>query len=152
MSRSISSLASLRRRFSDWWTRRATLRELDRCDDLELERILHDLNVTKAELSAAVTRGAYPKLLLPEMLQAHGISPAGLKAQHPAVEADLRRVCAQCTETRRCRHELDADTAATSYREFCSNSATIEALLVKTADEVKNQDIPGNPAPPGSDT
>ena len=139
MSRSFSSLASLRRRVSDWWTRRLTLRELDQCNDRELGRILHDLNVTKAELSNAVTRGAYPKLLLPEMLEAHGIRPERLKAEHPAVEADLRRVCAQCTETRRCRHELDASTAATGYREFCNNSATIEALLAETANEVKKQ-------------
>ena len=139
MSRSFSPLARLRRRISDWWSRRLTLRELDQCDDREFERILHDLNVTKAELSAAVTRGAYPKLLLPEMLQAHGIRPARLKAEHPAVEADLRRVCSQCTETRRCRNELDAHTAATGYREFCNNSATIEALLAETADEVEKQ-------------
>jgi hypothetical protein len=115
-----------------------TMRELDQCDERDLERILHDLNVTEAELSAAVTRGAYPKLLLPEMLQAHGLSPERLKSEHPAVEADLRRVCAQCTETKRCRHELDAHTAVTGYREFCNNSTTLEALLTEAADEVKN--------------
>jgi uncharacterized protein YjiS (DUF1127 family) len=152
MSRSLSSLASLRRRFSDWWTRRSTLRELDRCDERELGRILHDLNVTKPELSAVVARGVYPELQLPEMLKAHGISPEGLKAEHPAVEADLRRVCAQCAETRRCRHELDADTAATGYREFCNNAVTIEALLAETADEVKKQDKPGTPAASGPGT
>jgi uncharacterized protein YjiS (DUF1127 family) len=149
MSRSFSSLASLRRRFSDWWTRRLTLRELDRCDERELARILQDINVTKAELSAVVTRGAFPKLQLPEMLEAHGIRPEQLKAEHPAVEADLRRVCAQCAETRRCRHELDADTAATGYREFCNNAATIEALLAETADEVKKQEKPGTPVASG---
>ena len=129
-----------------------TLRELDRCDDRELERILHDLNVKKAELSAAVTRGAYPKLLLPEMLQAHGITPERLKAEHPAVEMDLRRVCAQCSETRRCRHELDAHTAATGYSEFCNNRATIEALLEETPGEVEKQGQSGTPTASGSGT
>ncbi len=129
-----------------------TLRELDRCDDRELGRILHDLNVTKAELSSAVTRGAYPKLQLREMLQAHGIRPERLKAEHPAVEADLRRICAQCADTRRCRHELDANTAATGYREFCNNSATIEALLAETADEVHEQGQSKNSTASGSGT
>jgi len=116
-----------------------TMRELNQCDERDLERILNDLNITKPELNAAVTRGAYPKLLLPEMLQAHGLRPERLKAEYPAVEADLRRVCAQCTETKRCRHELDAHTAASGYREFCNNSTTLEALLMEAADEVKKQ-------------
>lgn len=114
-----------------------TMRELDQCDERDLERILHDLNVTKPELDDVVTRGAYPKLLLPEMLQAHDLRPERLKAEHPAVEADLRRVCAQCTETGRCRHELEAHTAATGYREFCNNSTTIEALLAQGTGEAK---------------
>ena len=139
MSKSFSSLAALRSRISDWWVRHLTLRELNQCDERDLERILHDLNVTETELDAAVTRGAYPKLLLPEMLQAHGLSPERLKTEHPAVEADLRRVCAQCTETRRCRHELDDHTAGTAYRDFCNNSTTIEALLAEAAVEVKKQ-------------
>jgi hypothetical protein len=142
----------LRRRISDWWARHLTLRELDRCDERDLTRILHDLNVTKAELGDAVTRGAYPKLLLPEMLQAHGIGPQRLRAEHPAVEADLRRVCAQCSETRRCRHELDAQMAATGYRAFCNNSATIEALLTEATGELKTPGQSRNPKASGSGT
>ena len=107
-----------------------------------MQRILHDLNVTRSELAHAVTRGAYPKLLLPEMVRALGLRAETLKAEHPSVVADLRRVCSQCPETERCRHELDAHTAETNYREFCQNAATLDALLAEAARDAKNRDAP----------
>jgi uncharacterized protein YjiS (DUF1127 family) len=152
MNRSFSSLAALRERISDWWVRHMTMRELNQCDERDLKRILHDLHVTKPELNDVVTRGAYPKLLLPEMLQVHDLGPERLKVEHPAVEADLRRVCAQCTQTRRCRHELEAQTAASGHREFCNNSTTIEALLAEAAGEAKTQKQSRNYAASGSST
>ena len=135
--RTFSPLAGLRCKLGDWWRRLMTVRELDGCDDRDLQRVLHDLNVSKAELTGAVRRGAYPKLLLPQMLAALGLPADRVKARYPSVAADLGRVCAQCPETTRCRHELDGHTAAATYREFCLNSATLEALQGDFADEAK---------------
>lgn len=135
--RILSPLARLRYRISDWWRRLMTLRELDQYDDRDLQRVLHDLNVSKAELSGAVIRGAYPELLLPQMLHALDLPADRVKAMYPSVESDLRRVCAQCPETTRCRRELHAHTAAAAYREFCLNSVTLEALQADVANERK---------------
>jgi hypothetical protein len=136
-SRIFSPLAGLRYRIGDWWRRLMTLRELDQCDDRDLQRVLHDLNVSKAELTGTVMRGAYPKLLLPRMLHALDLPADRIKAKYPSVASDLRRVCAQCPETARCRQELHDHTAAVAYREFCLNSTTLEALQADFANEAK---------------
>ncbi len=112
-----------------------SVRELEQCDDRDLQRVLHDLNVSKAELTGAVMRGAYPKLLLPRMLDALDLPADRVKAMYPSVAADLRRVCAHCPETSRCRQELQGHTAAAAYRKFCLNSATLEALQADFANE-----------------
>jgi hypothetical protein len=139
-NRPYSPLAGLGRRIHDWWNRQNTLRQLAQCDERDLQRVLHDLNVNEPELNDAVTRGAYPRLLLPEMLQALGFQPDRLGKKYPRVEQDLRRVCAQCPETSRCRRELDAHSAASNYSEFCFNSSTLEALVTEAAEEGKRQE------------
>ncbi len=114
-----------------------SVRELDGCDDRDLQRVLHDLNVSKADLTGAVMRGAYPELLLPRMLEALDLPADRVKATYPSVASDLRRVCAQCPETTRCRRELHGHTAAAAYHEFCLNSTTLEALQADFANEAK---------------
>ncbi|HUE47480.1 MAG TPA: hypothetical protein VMO81_14625 [Aestuariivirgaceae bacterium] len=143
--RIFSPLAGLRRTIGDWWRRLMTLRELDQCDDRDLQRVLHDLNVSKAELTGAVRRGPYPKLLLPRMLHALGLPADRIKAMYPSVASDLGRVCAQCPETARCRRELDGHTASAAYREFCLNSTTLEALqgdFANEAERAPDEEVP----------
>lgn len=137
MDRTHCALATLRRSIRYWWKKIATLRELDQCEERDLQRTLHDLNVGKAELASAVTQGVRPEGLLPRMLQALDLPADGIKASYPSVEADLRRVCAHCPETTRCRKELDDHSAAANYREFCLNSMTLEALQVEAANEAR---------------
>jgi hypothetical protein len=146
VNRTLAPWTELHRRIRSWWHRNATLRQLDHCDERDVQRILHDLNVTRSDLAHAVTRGAYPKLLLPEMVRALGLRAETLKAEHPSVVADLRRVCSQCPDSGRCRHELDADTAATNYHEFCRNAATLDALLAEAARGATSRHAPGNEA------
>jgi uncharacterized protein YjiS (DUF1127 family) len=135
--RTFAPLAGLRQTIGDWWRRLMTLRELNQYDDRDLQRVLHDLNVSKADLTGAVMRGAYPKLLLPQMLDALDLPADRVKARYPGVELDLRRVCAQCPETSRCRRELNGHSAAAAFREFCLNSTTLEALQADFANEAK---------------
>jgi hypothetical protein len=120
-----------------WWKRITTLRELDHCEERDLQRILHDLNVSKAELTSAVTQGVRPEVLLPQMLRELDLPADGIKASYPSVAADLRRVCAHCPETTRCRKELHDHTAAENYREFCYNSMTLQALQIEAANEAR---------------
>lgn len=143
--RTLSPLAGLRQRIGGWWRRLMSVRELEQCDDRDLQRVLHDLNVSKEELPGAVMRGAYPKLLLPRMLHALDLPADRVRTKYPSVEADLRRVCAHCPETTRCRQEFHDHTAAATYREFCLNSTTLEALQAEFADEAKRD--PGEELP-----
>jgi hypothetical protein len=135
--RIFSPLAGLRYRLSDLWRRLMSLRELEQCDERDLQRVLHDLNISKADLTGAVMRGTYPKLLLPRMLEALDLPADRVKAMYPSVALDLRRVCAQCPETARCRKELHGHSAAAAFREFCLNSTTLEALQADFANEAK---------------
>ena len=136
-NRMFSPLAGFCRSVGDWWRRLMTLRELDQCDDRGLQRVLHDLNVSKAELTGAVMRGAHPKLLLPQMLHALDLPADRVNAMYPSVASDLIRVCAQCPETTRCRQELHGHTAAAAYHEFCLNSMTLEALQADAGNKGK---------------
>jgi hypothetical protein len=129
----LSPLAGFGRRLRSWWVQQRTFRQLAQCDERDLQRILHELNVTEPELNDAVIRGAYPKLLLPEMVQALGLESQSIEKHYPRIADDLRRVCAHCPDKKRCRHELDAHTAASHYREFCYNAMTLEALTAEAA-------------------
>lgn len=126
-------LAKVLHRIRVWENRRTTS---GHCDSRELQRVLHDLNLSESDLGDAVNRGASPELLA-EMLQALGIDAQRLKWEYPSVEADLRRVCAQCSEVERCRRELDACTAASDYHEFCYNAVTLESLLPEAGCQMK---------------
>jgi hypothetical protein len=129
----LSPLAGFGRRIRSWWDRQRTLHELGQCDGRDLQRVLHELNVTEPELNDAVIRGAYPKLLLPEMVQALGLKGESIDKDYPRIADDLKRVCSQCPDKKRCRHQLDARTAASNYREFCYNATTLEALTGEAA-------------------
>jgi hypothetical protein len=91
-------------------------------------------NITRSDLNDAVVRGAYPKVMLPEMLRALGLPSDRLKARY------FNRVCEQCSSPTRCRKELDAGTAAANYREFCHNAPTLDVLLAEAAREVQKQE------------
>lgn len=134
VKQSFAPLSNLWRRVGDWWRCRATLNQLAQCDERDLQRLLHDLNVTRSELNDAVIRGAYPKIMLPEMLRALGLPSDRLKARY------FNRVCEQCSSPTRCRKELDAGTASANYREFCHNAPTLDALLAEAAREAGKQD------------
>jgi hypothetical protein len=42
---------------------------------------------------------------------------------------DAERVCSQCGNTRRCKRELDAGTAAAHGDAYCPNAATFDDLV-----------------------
>ena len=145
MDRILSSSAAFRRGIRNWWKKIATLRELEQCHGRVLERILHDLNVSKAELTSAVTQSVHSEVLLSRMLRVLDLPAERIRASYPGVESDLRRVCAQCPASTRCRRELADQTAAANYREFCLNSMTLEALQVEAADEARRGSEEGLP-------
>ena len=143
----LAPLDWVRRRLRGWWREGNALRQLAQCDDRDLERIAQDLSITRSELAKAMRCEPNAKLLLPEMLKALDLSHDRLKAEYPRVEADLNRVCSQCSETKRCRRELDAHTAPVGYHEFCGNASTLKALVAEAAAQVNRREEDKPPTP-----
>jgi hypothetical protein len=119
--------------FSGWiqhWRERA---ELEAMGDDEFVRLAHDIGVSSGELQRMVEAGHNPERLS-EMLRALGLDEAALKRAEPAMLRDMQRLCSLCETSGTCRHALDAGIAPTTYRSFCVNAATLEALKARAAE------------------
>jgi hypothetical protein len=127
-----SALAAFRRRIGHWWHRLN--------NRFRARQWVQRSSPTEQEFKDAVIPGAYPKLLLPEMLHALDIPPDRVESEYSGISEDLEWVCARCADKARCRRELDNDTAGLHYREFCANAPTLEALAAEAAGEVKRQE------------
>jgi len=122
--------------FSDWIRHRREMAELDAMSPDELGRVAHDIGVSPRELEKMVEADHDPERL-PEMLRALGIDEAALARAEPAILRDMQRLCSLCETVGTCRHALDAGIAPTTYRSFCVNAATLEALKAKQAQDAK---------------
>ena len=122
--------------FSDWIRHRRERAELDAMSTDELGRVAHDIGVSTRELEQMVEAG-HDAERLPEMLRALGIDEAALARAEPAILRDMQRLCSLCETAGTCRHALDAGIAPTTYRSFCVNAATLEALKAQAARDAK---------------
>jgi uncharacterized protein YjiS (DUF1127 family) len=113
--------------FSDWIRHRRERAELEAMSPDEVGRLAHDIGVSSGELERMVEAGHDPEQLS-GMLRALGFDEAALKRAEPAILRDMQRLCSLCETTGTCQHALDAGIAPTTYRSFCVNAATLEAL------------------------
>ena len=67
--------------------------------------------------------------IVADRLRALGVDAKKLAKDDPVVMRDLQRLCISCGDKSRCRHELEAGTAASHYHEFCPNAVTFDALF-----------------------
>jgi len=114
--------------FSDWLDHRRKIDELQSFDAGEFDRIAHELGVSASDLGTLVRKGPHAADELPKMLSALGIDAQALARAQPMVYHDMERVCARCVSKGRCDRDLEADTAARHYEEYCANAPTIDAL------------------------
>jgi pyrroloquinoline quinone (PQQ) biosynthesis protein C len=103
--------------------------QLAECGSDEVARIAHDLMIPRAELANLARRGPEGARLLSRMLVALGVDPKVLAESDPATMRDLQRLCVNCDYKRSCEHALAQGKAAESYREFCPNAFTLDALF-----------------------
>jgi transcriptional regulator with XRE-family HTH domain len=120
--------------FGNWLKQRRELNELMEYEAEfgELERVAHDLNVTRADLERLVRQGSESANELAHMIAALGIDEAALRRAEPALLRDMERVCSFCTHKRQCHQELATGTAATNYVEYCENADAIDTLRFKS--------------------
>ncbi|MCC5858094.1 MAG: hypothetical protein JJT90_08060 [Ectothiorhodospiraceae bacterium] len=102
------------------------LRDLERLDAGERQRLLQDARVNRGELPGFHAQG--PDQLLPRMMARFGLDTATLEHQNGAVLRDIQRVCAACPSQRRCRKALMAGAPLEECRVLCPNAGTFEAL------------------------
>jgi hypothetical protein len=115
-------------RFCDWVKSTRRLSELRRLNTGDFGRIAGELRVSSTEIKALVRRGSHAADELPKLLNALGINEKALARTEPQSLRDMERVCALCTQKRRCNRDLAAGTSAEHYEEYCLNTSTIDGL------------------------
>ncbi|MDR3467306.1 MAG: DUF6455 family protein [Xanthobacteraceae bacterium] len=133
LSKPLAGVNRLIETFGDWLHYRRSIREVREFDSGEFHRIADELGVTPQDLGALVRQGPHAADELPRMLTALGIDADAISRAQPMVYHDMERVCARCAQKGRCDRDLDANTAAQHYEEYCVNAMTIDALTPKAS-------------------
>jgi hypothetical protein len=116
--------------FGDWLRHRQEIRELREINRGDFARIAQELCVTPV-IDSFVRKGPHASDELPRLLKSLGIDAATLSRTQPLLQRDMMRVCASCQQKARCDFDLDADTSAGHYEEYCPNAPTIDGLVQK---------------------
>jgi hypothetical protein len=116
----------------NWRAARGRLDELDGCGG-ELARIARDVGVAPAELYAIAAKRPDSAEPLKRRLEALRIDPAALRRDDPLVMRDLERVCSVCGSKRRCIRDWVRHPDDQTWRDYCPNAMTLEALGTKPA-------------------
>jgi hypothetical protein len=64
----------------------------------------------------------------PKVLHAVGLDPATVKHQHPDLVRDMTVACSIFQAKHECQHDLNGDTAARRFQQYCPNAREISAL------------------------
>lgn len=103
--------------------------ELADCGPEEVKSMARDIGVSPDQLRELASKGPNAANLLQKMLLALHVDPKALADIDPRTMHDLQRLCITCSHKKQCKHELAAGTAATTFREFCPNAITLDALF-----------------------
>lgn len=101
----------------------------------QVAEIARDVGLEPSQLRALSKTGIGAANLLNRMLAALGIDPASLNTREVGAARDLQSVCSLCASKTRCRRALATGTAAATYRKFCPNAATFDALAAHSGDQ-----------------
>jgi hypothetical protein len=104
-------------------------RDLLNCGPDEVAQITRDLRLQPTELAALIRKGPDAADLLQELLPAVGLNARSLERDDPATMRDLQRLCTTCDDKRRCQLDLANGTSGDSFRDYCPNAFTVDALL-----------------------
>ena len=127
-----ATAAWARRRTSAARERRRLARELAGLSDNQLDRVLGDVGVSRADLDTFLARAPYSRDLLGRMLARLGLGAEDL----PTGASSARRIereCTTCSAQSRCHRWLDDAHDANSYRAFCPNAQAFDRLLATKA-------------------
>ena len=95
----------------------------------DLAHLASDLGVTQADLMTLLPEGTDHRDLMDQMIRAHGLDPAALRALPTALMRDLEMTCSRCGNTARCARDLKAGTAAANCQSYCGNASAFDAMI-----------------------
>ena len=125
-----SNASKLLSRTFDWIKARANRdNEMAVMSRLDFQRLAVDIGVTDADLLEVVPLIGDHSELMDQMIRARGLDPVQLRQVLGPVMRDMEVTCARCRDSRTCRLELEAGTAAARCHEFCGNAPVIDQLL-----------------------
>ncbi len=114
-------------------------REVSRLDSREFAAVACDLNMSSAELAALMSTPSGSLNSLNKRLAYAGLPEAALAASHPDELRDLRRVCSQCVEKRRCARDIRHKRMATPSK-YCPNESTLR-MLAREARQARSAQV-----------
>src|SRR5947209_9326621 len=130
MSREGKPANFVTRWWQGWKKHEANLNELAACDVDDLAR---DVGITTSELHVLAGRWPDESNLLSRRLGVMGLEQ--FAQAEPQVLRDLQRVCGQCDSGRRCERDFNDDLNDRSWREYCPNVMTLDALRSEDRDQ-----------------
>lgn len=117
-----------------WWRQRrldGRPGALGEDDEVELMRLAAETGLSRDDIEILAAQGEFAGGLMQRMLASHHISALDLATTRPQLYDRMALHCAECREKDRCRHELDAGTAAAHAPDFCPNADMIRNLAVQ---------------------
>lgn len=95
----------------------------------DLRNLAADLGVTQADLLHVLPEGTPPRDLMDQMIRAHGLDPAVIRALPTAMVRDLEVTCSRCGNASRCERDLKAGQAAVNSHKYCGNAPAFDAMI-----------------------
>jgi uncharacterized protein YjiS (DUF1127 family) len=123
-----TALGTIARWWRGWMARRSAVAELDSFDTRDVTQLAHDVGVSPSDLRTLAGRWPDSADLLRRRMAAVGLDEQEIVRSAPQVLRDLDRVCSECADKSRCRHDLDDNGGNPAWRDYCPNVSTLDAL------------------------
>jgi len=119
-------LASIRKGWRKWRTRRNALAELHQ--STALESVARDLNLSPQDLYAVTAKWPTGSDLLNERMTALRLDPERFSPTELGALRDAQRVCSICGSKSECKHDLAENPTSGDWRSYCPNVDTLDGL------------------------
>ncbi len=116
---------SIGRAWNRYRKRRAAMSELQSLGGAELERIVRDAGLSSGDVVELARQSGDSAALLCRRLGEEGIDA---RAVESPVVRDMERCCSLCDSKARCASDLERQTKAANWPDYCPNQLTLEAL------------------------
>jgi len=118
----------------NWMNRRSAIHDLSCCGAEETAHIARDVGVGASELRTLAGKWPDRADLLSRRIAAIGLEASRIQGAEPQVMRDLQRVCTQCADHSHCERDLHRDQRDRTWRDYCPNVATLDALRTEDKD------------------